>query len=533
MEHRSYLRQLRPHAKRNPNCRQHYNLQLACYRQLRGGAHTKPITVLPCLAEIKQGWEAEQMPGYRSTAHNNWPVYQVARSQPECRYKMGDSCAKNGAITYSKKEPRRTASKLRGIYRMIVFALIGVGAAVGAVTSVGALAGGAVGGAVGGGAGVASVSALVRWGDPRFGRQEPDCTKGADVLNQLFDALEDKNLGIVVSHHKYMAKKLIPLPKSRRKQVKRDVQDVTFPTKFQHMYDETICTGKKKDQKEGQEGQEDQEDKKGQGCQPEQQISTAYKAIRRRDLNDTEIPHVLQEMDKDGDRYISEAELVDWFSKKTGFANGCCIEVERAQEKGFICTCIYSNEKFRDRIEKYSYVRKDDTWTLDQYHNATWVGKTDKVLADGKKLWIIRHGNSLHNAPAKLKGSWKGLRFQKHVIDSSLTPIGMQQARVCGQALKDKRDKLPKDTATENIQYFASPLFRAQHTCALVRQAIEEPEKEPEKEAQEEKEAQKDHMECKEEPEAGPFSASSSFVDWCNWEACRRFWESDAATEVK
>ncbi len=292
------------------------------------------------------------------------------------------------------------------------------------------------------------------------------------------------------------------------------------------MYDETICTGKKKDQKEGQEGQEGKEDKKGKkghGCQPEQQISTAYKAIRKRNLKEDEIPHVLQEMDKDGDRYISEAELVDWFSKKTGFANGCCIEVVQTQEKGFICTCIYSHEKFRDRIEKYSYVREDDTWTLNQYHKATW-GKTGEPRNDGKTLWIIRHGNSLHNAPAKLKGSWKGLRFKSHVIDSSLTPIGMQQARVCGQALKDKRDKLPKDTATANIQYFASPLFRAQHTCALVRQALE---------TEGQHVLDNTYMTCKTKPTEDQIQAAPSFVDWCNREACKRFGESGAATEVK
>jgi hypothetical protein len=193
--------------------------------------------------------------------------------------------------------------------------------------------------------------------------------------------------------------------------------------------------------------------------------------------------------------------------------------VVQTKKDGFICTCIYSNEKFRDRIEKYSYVRTGDTWTLDQRHNATW-GTKGEPHDNGKKLWIIRHGNSLHNAPAKLKGSWKGLRFQKHVIDSSLTPIGMQQARVCGQALKDKLP--PKDTDTK-IQYFASPLFRAQHTCALVRQALET----------EGQHVLDTYMECKKAPEAEPPSASSSFVDWCNWEACRRFWESDAAKTVE
>ena len=538
MEHRSYLRQLRPHAKRNPHCRQHYNLQLACYRQLRGGEddtanndnnndNNNTIHILPCLAEIKQGWEAEQMPGYRSIENTTWPIYQDA-SQPECRYSTKDNpkpCRKKDAITYVSPGPNKTAGKLRGIYSKIVLALIAVGAVVGAATPVGALTGVAVGGS----AGVASVSALVHWGDPRFGLQEPDCKRGNTILNLLFTKLNKDDLGIVVSHHKYMAKKLIPLPQSGRKEIKRTMRQITFSTKFQHMFDETIC-------KEGKEGKEGK---------PEHQISEAYKTIRQRELKDTaEIQHILQEMDKDGDRHISEAELVDWFSKKSGFANGCCIEVQQKQLEDqrnfYVCTCIYSNEKFRDRIEKYSYVREGDTWSLDTDHNATWGDQYAKIGDTRKKLWIIRHGNSLHNGPVKLKGSAKGLFHRPHVIDSCLTPIGMQQARVCGQALAQKKAD-QEGYAAKKMKYFASPLFRAQHTCAIIKQAMEEgaaKAEEAEKtsgaaEAGGREDNNDEYMTCKKEPKKEEVQQASSFVDWCNKEACKRFWESGAAEAMK
>ena len=278
------------------------------------------------------------------------------------------------------------------------------------------------------------------------------------------------------------------------------------------MFDETMCS------------------KEGQGCKPEHQISEAYKTIRKRELTEeAEIQHILQEMDKDSDRYISEAELVDWFSKKSGFSNGCCIEVEQkrlpSRNYVYVCKCIYSNEKFRDRIEKYSYVRKGDTWSLDINHNATWGddGKDTK-----KKLWIIRHGNSLHNGPVKLKGSAKGLLHLPHVIDSCLTPIGMQQARVCGQALK--KVKNTTEYAAKPMKYFASPLFRAQHTCAIIKQAMEEVAA---ADAGDREDNNNTYMTCKKEPTEKEVQEASSFVDWCNREACRRFWESDAAEAMK
>jgi broad specificity phosphatase PhoE len=69
-------------------------------------------------------------------------------------------------------------------------------------------------------------------------------------------------------------------------------------------------------------------------------------------------------------------------------------------------------------------------------------------------IYLVRHGQTEFNAAARFQGQ----------LDSPLTALGREQARLMGQTLRGLID--PKDVAM-----FSSPLGRAAETARIVRQA--------------------------------------------------------------
>lgn len=79
-------------------------------------------------------------------------------------------------------------------------------------------------------------------------------------------------------------------------------------------------------------------------------------------------------------------------------------------------------------------------------------------------IYVIRHGNSLHNKPTVLKN-------QEERLDSSLTPLGFYQAKVLSDYIK-KNDK-KKELNNSNIILCSSFLERTQLTGLLVLENLE------------------------------------------------------------
>jgi hypothetical protein len=73
-------------------------------------------------------------------------------------------------------------------------------------------------------------------------------------------------------------------------------------------------------------------------------------------------------------------------------------------------------------------------------------------------IYLIRHGNALHNKPVSLKTDMERL-------DSALTPLGMLQAKILGEIL---RGEIEKDSSSCNIIIGCSFLQRTQLTAMLI-----------------------------------------------------------------
>ena len=73
-------------------------------------------------------------------------------------------------------------------------------------------------------------------------------------------------------------------------------------------------------------------------------------------------------------------------------------------------------------------------------------------------IYLIRHGNALHNEPVSLKTDMERL-------DSALTPLGMLQAKILGEIL---RGEIKKDSSSCNIIIGCSFLQRTQLTAMLI-----------------------------------------------------------------
>ena len=80
------------------------------------------------------------------------------------------------------------------------------------------------------------------------------------------------------------------------------------------------------------------------------------------------------------------------------------------------------------------------------------------ILKDGTyTLFIVRHGNGLHNSPIRIK-----------TIDSCLTPLGVLQAHLLGRKIRDYRP----DLNLSDILVCVSFLRRSQHTALGVLEGM-------------------------------------------------------------
>jgi len=85
-----------------------------------------------------------------------------------------------------------------------------------------------------------------------------------------------------------------------------------------------------------------------------------------------------------------------------------------------------------------------------------------KLLELGLDIYLIRHGNSLHNKPVNISDTFTS--SEQNRLDSCLTPLGMFQAKLLGEYFKNK--KVFNDDS--NIILCASFLQRAQLTGLLI-----------------------------------------------------------------
>ena len=154
-------------------------------------------------------------------------------------------------------------------------------------------------------------------------------------------------------------------------------------------------------------------------------------------------------------------------------ANCMCFHF-KFENGGWKLSIIYDG--FPDKTEN-KYFRKDGDNELvlyDSYresgmfwrtNNEKWVEFTTTYLSKLRdaacEIFLIRHGNAIHNKPLQLVGSNVVSKKLNRNLDTNLTPMGILQARLLGQYLVEK--KYLKDD--DNNVFCASYLNRAQHTC--------------------------------------------------------------------
>lgn len=141
---------------------------------------------------------------------------------------------------------------------------------------------------------------------------------------------------------------------------------------------------------------------------------------------------------------------------KRHFANCTCIKI--SYNNNWIFEVIYNG--FPDKKE-YSYFEKDlwnnETIGIKNLNNNIIIQNLNKIKNKKNfKMYIMRHGNALHNKPLKLVG---GILFGR-IIDSNLTPLGVFQANRLTDFLVKNNHLVEK---TVNV-YCASQLNRSQHT---------------------------------------------------------------------
>jgi len=114
--------------------------------------------------------------------------------------------------------------------------------------------------------------------------------------------------------------------------------------------------------------------------------------------------------------------------------------------------------------DKYLTEEKDITPQKEK-----WEKLTSELPQDGNiNIYLIRHGNALHNKPLQLVGSSALGKLFNRNLDTNLTPLGIHQARMLARKLTQEGLLHGGD----NSVFCASYLNRAQHTCLELYRAV-------------------------------------------------------------
>ena len=140
-------------------------------------------------------------------------------------------------------------------------------------------------------------------------------------------------------------------------------------------------------------------------------------------------------------------------SKKLGYANCFCIKLSKPKEES-------ESESIEAKVSgEIIHLGYPDNKNKYDYVGTTSVG-LDKIklpklknLHENITLYIVRHGNAMHNKPFKIL---------KNNLDSSLTPLGIYQAYLLGIDLQKEINK------GVSIKLVCSYLHRSQHTALSI-----------------------------------------------------------------
>jgi len=155
-------------------------------------------------------------------------------------------------------------------------------------------------------------------------------------------------------------------------------------------------------------------------------------------------------------------------TKTPAYANCCCIKFKG----GSIETPKLVFKGYPDKYKEYSYLginneksggEKDELKITEKN-----IVKLDlRQLNKNITLYVIRHGNSMHNQPVK-----SVLNSSK--LDSTLTPLGIYQATQLGKKIKEDIGK-----EEDRIVLVSSYLQRTQHTALTIINEIKPIKEEP------------------------------------------------------
>lgn len=153
-----------------------------------------------------------------------------------------------------------------------------------------------------------------------------------------------------------------------------------------------------------------------------------------------------------------------------GFATGFCLKIDITSNSTTNLDIIYDG--MPDKTEqKYNYITKKNN--LNNNINYTSVNINELIIEiikeskfnipnNGVTIYLIRHGNSLHNGLIAKKKN----KATHNLIDSTLSPIGMLQAKQVGIAICDDLQTYND----KNIKIFgcSSYLNRSQLTTLII-----------------------------------------------------------------
>ena len=137
-------------------------------------------------------------------------------------------------------------------------------------------------------------------------------------------------------------------------------------------------------------------------------------------------------------------------SEEYHIANCSCLKLTKVDYDSYQIKVIFGG--FPDK-PKYNYLTKNDKLTV------TPNKKLLNILTNYKQIYIVRHGNGLHNKPIKFQ--WVSN------TDSVLSIFGVLQAYLLGLILKKK---IP-DLSTFDV--ITSELMRAQHTALQILSVLD------------------------------------------------------------